>query len=771
MPTAPKPKEIREAFSDYETEWKDIRDEGKTDIKYVAGDPWTKEDRAQREDAGRPCISLDELNQYLNQYNNSLRQNKRAIQVIPKGNGANDADATRRENIIRGIENESNAQEAYITMAENAASRSYGYLLLRTEYRDDYREGDEPTLDLFNQRIVIQRVANPDTILLNPSFEHAAAEDVEDGFVCKRIKKSDFARKYPKAEKVSFTATDQREAKDWIGDKDLQVAEYWKTHKTSKKLLLLKGQSGLLSMWEKDFDKVGKPEGVEVVDNRMVELREVVQYPTNGIEVLDEIPWAGTRIPIISCFGKELWVDEGSGARRRLLSMVRLARDPQMLFAYMCTQEAEEAGMTPKTPFIGYKGQFETSRQVWEMINKQPFSFVEADIVLDSTNQPLPLPSRLPWTPNFQAYEVAKDSVRRSIQAAMGITPLPTAAQRDSEKSGIALERIETQESIGSFHFTDNFDRALQNLGWQTNELIAPIYDTQREVPTEEADGTHGTLHVVGNSSHPLNDSGAYDVQGIPQDEDNPGQPVEHMHTGQGSFDVTISTGPSYQSQREQASEFIDHLIENWQQLGIPQPLANKILALGVKLKGIGPIGDAIQELLDPPDPNNMPPQAQAAIAQLQSQLQQLQIENAALHQDRAARLVEQQTKLGIQDKKDAAKGAADAAAHAIQMSEADKDRETKIAVAEITTKAQNLNERVAAIETLVRQFHQQAHDAGMQAADHEHAQTLATQQAQAAQQQQAQQGAQAAQSQAADQVHQQTMASQAQENGQRPIE
>src|SRR5260370_32718783 len=116
MPKAPDPKEIRECFADYENEWHDIREEAKVDVKYIAGDPWTKEDRAAREDAGRPCISLDELNQYINQYNNSLRQNKRAIQVTPKGSGANDDDASHRENVIRGIENDSNAQEAYITM-------------------------------------------------------------------------------------------------------------------------------------------------------------------------------------------------------------------------------------------------------------------------------------------------------------------------------------------------------------------------------------------------------------------------------------------------------------------------------------------------------------------------------------------------------------------------------------------------------------------------------------------------------------------------------
>ena len=71
-----------------------------------------------------------------------------------------------------------------------------------------------------------------------------------------------------------------------------------------------------------------------------------------------------------------------------------------------------------------------------------------------------------------------------------------------------------------------------------------------------------------------------------------------------------------------------------------------------------------------------------------------------------------------------------------------------KIAVAEITTKAQVMNERISALETLIQQMHGQAHEVGMQAAEQEHQQSLAQQQAQQAQE-----------SQAADQSHDQNMA------------
>ena len=747
MPKAPSPKEIRDAYSEYMNEWADVRDERKIDMRYVSGDPWDPADRAQREDAGRPCISLDEINQYINQYNNNLRQNKRAIQLVPQGNGANDKDATRREAIIRGIENRCNAPaDAYITAAEAAAQGGYGFALIRTEYKDDRS---------FDQTITINRVADPDTILLNPGYEKADASDVKDGFVLKRITRKDFTRQFgKKAEKVSFTADDQRgNKKSWIGDKDLQIAEYWKIHEVPRTLLLVKGPAGETIVWESELEKLGigavkrnaKGEikkgssSVEVLRERDVMVPEVWQYLTNGLEVLDESEWAGSRIPIISCFGKELWFDDGGGSRRHLLSMVRLARNPQMLYAYLATQECEEAGMTPKAAFIGYKGQFESSREVWELINKQPTAFVEADVIMDGAQgTALSLPARPQWSPNFQAYEIAKDSARRAIQAAMGITPLPTAAQRNNEKSGAALEKIDEQESVGSFHFQDNFTNGfLHNVGWQLNELITDILDVEQEVPIEKADGTHATLHVVGVTSHPIdNETGEHPPVDLLKDES--GAEPEFLHTGKGDFDVTISTGPSRQSQRDYQNEFVENLVSNIATLPIPPQVAPKFLAKLIRMTpDVGAVGEDLADLLDPPDPNNLPAAAQAIVAQLQGRVQQLTQEIQALHMDRAAKVLEQQTKIQVEGMK----GQHTIDAQSLQAL-------VKLAVAELGAKsrstdqiaeqdAESIQDALGFQHDATMQHSEQAHEVASDAVGHQRALELAKQQAATAQAQQ----------------------------------
>src|SRR5687767_8744975 len=108
-------REIRENFAADSADWRKIREEGRKDIRCVAGDAWEPDAKAKRKNNNRLALTLDELGQYVNQVINDIRQNKRAIQVTANGNGSNDKQAQLRANRIRQIEYRSNAQEAYTT--------------------------------------------------------------------------------------------------------------------------------------------------------------------------------------------------------------------------------------------------------------------------------------------------------------------------------------------------------------------------------------------------------------------------------------------------------------------------------------------------------------------------------------------------------------------------------------------------------------------------------------------------------------------------------
>jgi hypothetical protein len=687
--------EIRERYKYASEKWDKIRKEAQIDMRYISGDPWTPEDRNARKDAGRPCINHDELNQWCNQAINNVRQTPPGIKIEPVGNGASEKSAELLQDLIRGIEYRSDAQSAYITAFQSALQQSYGFFRISRAYVNSQS---------FDQEIKIKAILNPDSVLFDPDCKEPDWSDAKYCFLLDPLTKEEFKRRYPKAEKVSFSSEDLRVAGDWIKGDIIMVAEYWK-----------------VNVAEETVEYEGR--------KRSVEKLTVTQYVTNGVEILDETPQPGTHVGIIPVLGKEIYVDEGSGPERRLISLIRLARDPQMSLAYVNTLEMEEAGLTPKVPYIGYKGQFESDAETWDTLTKQAYSHAEVDVVVDGSGNPLPLPQRVTFVPNFQAYEIYKDSCRRAIMSAIGIAPLPTAAQRNNEKSGKALEKIEQQQAVGSFHFLSNLHRGIKLGGTVMLEYVPVVYDTEREVPTRTAEEKHKVIKI--NTDQPYQNE---------QGEN------EHYPIGEGDHDVTISVGPSSDSTREAASDFLDLVVNNLKGLPLAPPQAAKLLSLAIKGKQLGVLGDQMAEIISPEDQNDMPPEAQAAISQAQQQIQAL---NAYAQQKE-----QEVQKLEFEKKAEILK-------YQQQLEIKRLELEADIAKAEITTKAQVASEREAFVNDIAKQVMSQIHEQQMQSGQQAHdAATTAVEQQHETQQQSAdhqQQQALAEQQAANAQVQQQT--------------
>ena len=687
-------KRIRQRYRYGMEKWRRIRDEGQKNMKYVSGDPWDEEDKQSRK--GRPTVCSDELNQYVNQVVNTARQNPRGIKIDPAGDQATQELAEYRENRIRAIEYACNASQVYVNGLQAAVERNIGYWRVSRSFVSD---------DTDEQEILILPVQNPDSIVIDPDFKELDGSDIRWSIELEKLPLDDFEQEFPNAEKRSFAA------EDFGGD-----AEYW-----------FDGKSIVVAVYSEvvfEQKKVGKKE------RSVMRRTGVRQYKTNGVEILNVgAVQPGPYIPIVPVMGKELWVDYGgSGAERYLLSLVSLARDPQKALAYVMSSMLENCGQIPKSTYVGAVGQFETDKDVWDTINTTYHPYAQFDPVIDaSSGQPFPAPQRVQLTPDFQAYSIGTDICRRAIQAAMGINALPTQAQRQNQKSGVALEKIQSEQSIGSYHLVDSYDRAIKLTGRIINHWLPETDLGETQKPVREADGSHKLVTI--NT----------DVAVIEGDH----QYHFPIADDKGRYQVTISAGPSHESQREEGSEFVDTIVQNLKNLPIAPPQAAQILALGIRLKQLGPLGDQMADIISP---QNEGAQTQQQLAQMQQhgqqmqlQMQEMQAELQKLKLERAGKVIQMQGEAQKQ-----------ALQHQFDMTEADKDRLVKLAVAEIETKAQVQSERTEDIAELNQQFHDQAHDVAMQAIQQGHEQNMAQQQAQVQSQQSAQEAAQQSQVQSA---------------------
>lgn len=630
-------KEIRDEFDSALDAMRYIREQGDIDMRFLANDGWDQSEKIARKEAGRPILSLDIVSQYTMQVTNSLLQNKRDVQVNPIGDGANDETARFTSNMIRQIHYESQADDAHMCAVENAVNRSYGAWGLKTEYSDS---------DSFEQKLVVRRFPNPNAVLWDLDCKQADFSDMRFAFVLDSVRRKTFKETWPKADVHNFTTEHMQMAPRWIQDDHIQIAEYWQVKEVPRKLLMLEVVDPATGKPQRihedelpDGARVSKDEGgknililpsgntINVLMKRPTTKRVVTQYITNGVEILEENPWAGSWIPIFPVIGKELYVDLGGGSRRIWLSLIRHARDAQMLFNYYKTCQAEVVGMAPKTKWVMYEGQIEGHEAEWQNANRNPITALQVKPTLDATGaQVLPLPQRQDYEPPIQNLEVGAQSAAKAVQSATAMYNSSIGNNDTNVKSGVAIEKLDRQSDVATFHFTAALDRALMHAGRCEDELIPIIYDTDRQVGVRDREGNYQV--------HRIN---AKDENGNPVPDSPQIKPVKHA--------VTMSVGPSLQSERESAAAFVDRISE------VPG-VFEKIGDLLVKLKNLGPIGEEIAARITPPeyankDPQQVP-QLQTALKQAQQMISELQGELQKLTLEKQAKVIETQGSLAI---------------------------------------------------------------------------------------------------------------------------
>lgn len=603
-------KEIREEYTLATNEKQHIREEGDTDMCYITN-PWlakdNKDDYDKRDEAGRATVSADELSQHVNQLINDVRQNKRGAKVAPMGAGADEKTAQLRQELIRQIEYRSNAAlDAYPVMFENAVQRSYGYLRVKPDYTD-HRS--------FDQELRILSIPNPNMVTEDPYALSPTGADWKFLYFAESWAKDDLKRRWPKAKKVSFDSDAMKLAPDWIKAGRVLVAERWRVTTKKRKLLLVQMPSAPgqppappVAKFADELDLKTLPKGAIILKDREVDYPQVKQQIVNGVEILEENDFPGTSIPFVACYGKVMYMDIGDGPKKHILSLIRLARDPQMFYNVYRSQQAELAAMIPKTPIGGYKGQFAGVENDWQKAPHEPLAFIEFNFTADNWNAnwgPMPPPQRVMYSAadHLQALELCAEGARRAIQAAVGTSPLPTQAQRRNEKSGVALKQIEDTAQKGSFHFIDHFDSSLVRTWEITNELIPFYYDAARDVTVRKGDDQPAQVRI-NDPSHP-----------------------ESVSATDGQHDLTISVGPRQISEREAASDFADSIL-NSALLKLMDPAqAKQLAALAIRLKSVGPLGDQMADILSPKEEGKPSPeqlqQMQQQVQELQKQLQQ----------------------------------------------------------------------------------------------------------------------------------------------------
>lgn len=597
--------EARERFTRAEKTYQSTRRQAIEDTRFVFGDSdngwqWPDEIRKQRQFDKRVCLTVNLTAQHCNQIINDIRRNRPACRIMPVDDYADKKTAEILAGLIRNIQTSSSAEDAHDVAAEHSVYGGEGFWRIITEYESP---------DSFNQIIKIKCCPNPQLVYIDPDCRELDKSDAMWGFIFEDINKETFKREHPDIDPTSWHPTKN----NWITEDTFRRAEYfWCEFVKDKAFLLSDGSTILESKLPENVKRNGQTlisgigEEIQIVKERDTERKvwkwcKLVGGHDEPIELTD---WPGDYLPIIAIVGKEANVN-GEIVRK---GIVRDLKDPARMVNFSYSETVQSLALQNKVPYMAAAEAIEGYESIWGSANLENRAYLPFN-AFDEDGKQLPMPSRQPAA-IMPAAQV--ELLKLSTEEMRGASGQQNSnfGIRSEAQSGVGIQRLKQQGEIATFHFPDNLARGLRYEGKILIDLIQKVYDTKRVIRVLGLDGkqkqaTLDPQHPIAYSEH---DIGEEDISRI-------------FNPSLGQYDVVIDTGPSFQTQRQEAFAALTDLAGRSPAL---MQVAGDIIMRAADFPMAQELADRLAKTL-PPQLQDQKGGAEQQVAQLSQQAQQMQ--------------------------------------------------------------------------------------------------------------------------------------------------
>lgn len=545
------------------------RSDAVDDLQFLTGNQWPEELRRAREFDKRPCLTFNRLPAIIQQVTNDQRQNDLSIKIHPVGESDKEG-AEIRQALIRQIESESNADSAQDAAVNSAASIGWGYFGLTTEYES------ETSMD---QVIRFRRFRDAMKIYFDPDAQEVDGSDARWAMISDDMSRDAFVRQYPKA---STSSSDLHmrglgdRAAQWMNEKTVRVVEYYWIEDVQAKLCLYSDGSVRFKD-DPELPTAAVVMPTTIVAERDTYRRRVWWAKLTAAEVLEktEVPFGW--IPIFPVCGTE-YVVNGRVVRS---GIVRYAKDPQRMYNFFMTSATEEVGLRPKSPYIMAAGQSKGYEAKWAAANVRNFPFLEyTPVTVDGVLAPAP--QRQPMADVPSGLLMLARHASDDLKATTGIYDASLGA-KGNETSGIAIRQRARQGDTANFHYTDNLVKSMRHAAKCILKAIPSVYDRPRIVRLMDEKGAVRSEQV--------------NQPAMVQDE--MGNAVEQVLNDltSGTYDITISVGPAYDTLRQEASDSMTQVVQAFPQI---MQFAGDLVAKSWDWPGADEIAKRLEKTLPP---------------------------------------------------------------------------------------------------------------------------------------------------------------------------
>lgn len=502
------------------------------EFAFVSGNQWDAHLTKKRRN--RPCYEFNRIRQLIRRVTGQQLKNKPQIKVRAAEDGDVDT-ADIYNGLIKNIEVQSSAENAYDTAFQWSCGGGYGVLRAVAEY--------EPG-DTFDQCLKVKTVQDPLTVFPDPASRELDWSDAKFIFVTEVIPRSEFKSRWPKQPVVDFSLgkLDDFDRQWWFKD-TVRIAEYWYIEDEKRTIYLLDDGTVVDS---EEFDPIkdeaanppidpetGQPEyqPLTIKAEREVTRPAIYSALVSGAGVLEKpAKWGGTMIPIVPQWGDVVTID----GKKIYSGMTRFGKDAQRIHNFELSTLIEVVAKLPNSPLTATPKMVEGLESYYERMgyDDPPVLLFNADPLAAGMAPQRQPPAQFPAAlANISA--IATDELKSNL----GVHDASIGA-RTNETSGRAILARQSEGEIANFVYIDNQVKALKRLGEVLVDAIPSYYDAERSIRILGEDGAEKFVRV----NRPMRD-------------EQTGQVHIVNDLSRGRFDVTVTVGKGFDTARMELAE------------------------------------------------------------------------------------------------------------------------------------------------------------------------------------------------------------------------
>lgn len=439
---------------------------------FIAGAQWDGD--IGRQFANRPKFEFNKILLSITRIYNEWAKNRFSVQFRPDSTPADSDTAETLNQLLRGDERDSNADEAYSNAFMEGIAGGIGAFMIVSDYENDGDDDDR-------QRIRIKPIFEADScVYWDAGAKRQDKADARHVTVVVSMGQDDFIAKY--GADVGFDALDGM-LFDWHDGDTIKVAEHYEVVETKRKITKLQHayDDKPITLYQDDSDYERQLDeylarGYRVLFEKSIKQRQVKGYVLSGSKIIEQLGvMAGEYLPVVPYYGKRMYIS----GREIAQGHVRLAKDAQKAYNVkmsglidLSSRPQDELPIFTPEQINGHSeiwADKEVNRSAYLTIN--PLTNIDGSIIAVGP-QSYTKPPQVP------------PALAAIIEKADGDIHELTGNQSNGEQlvsnvSTEAVEMVQNKVDAQSYIYLDNWAKTMQHAGRVWLSIAQAVYDEE----------------------------------------------------------------------------------------------------------------------------------------------------------------------------------------------------------------------------------------------------------------------------------------------------